>query len=145
MSSAPLNGRNLDSAKDPSEMNSYKLTNRLHKMCTYFLCSYFFSRFTKFLMLFFGRKQGHSKIKKSGNVPKQCHFPRRSSIVGVIYSHEFMPIIKCFMPKSKANYFYSIYKNTVQPSFYPFTFLLICGNTQKLKSCNNKVTFFLFF
>ena len=51
----------------------------------------------------------------------------------VIYRHEFMPVINCFMLKSKANYFYSIYKNTVQPSFYPFTFLLICGNTQKLK------------
>ena len=53
--------------------------------------------------------------------------------MNVIYSHEFIPVINCFMPKSKANFFYSIYKNTVQPSFYPFTFLLICGNTQKIK------------
>ena len=86
---------------------------------------------------FFGRKQSYSKIKKSGKVLKYCRFTIGQSIVDVIYRHEFMPIINCFMPNSKANYFYSVYKNTVQPSFCPFTSLLICGNTQKLKSCNN--------
>ena len=84
--------------------------------------------------IFFERKQSYSKVKKSGKVPKQCHFTIRLPIVDVIYRHKLMPVINCFMPKSKANCFYSIYKNTVNPSFYQFTFLLICGNTQKLKS-----------
>ena len=93
------------------------------------------SYLTKFHFVnFFWEEAKLFQNKKSGKVPKQCHFTINYSIVDAIYRHEFMPIINCFMPKSKANYFYSIYKNTVQTSFYPFTFLLICGNTQKLKS-----------
>ena len=66
---------------------------------------------------FFEEAELFQNKKKSGKIPKHYHFTIRYSIVDVIYRHDFIPFINCFMPKSKANYFYSIYKNTVQPVY----------------------------